>query len=698
MFTYSAWVRRILNLSPKANRQSPRQSRYFRPMVDNLEPRNLLAVTPWSFAAPMPNFLESMKATTGLDGRVYVIGGYNFDTNSDTNAVSVYNPDTNTWAAAANLPAPIAIDSNGVTTGTDGKIYVFGGFVATGLDSQGNQIGHGTNKVYIYTPTTNTWATAANNMPASLYSTTAATGVNGRIYVIGGFDDALNNATSAEYIYTPSTDSWVIGASMPAAKANLAVATGPDGRIYAIGGYGVAGNTINSSTVFAYTPSTNTWSAAIASLPTARQVPGAAAGPDGRIFVFGGSDTTLGDTNTMFAYTPSTNSWAADTSMNTARVLLASALGKDGRIYAIGGFDPALSAGLGNDTNTVEVLGLPFYDNFNRPDSGNLGVNWVTPVGTDVIQGNLAKGRGSLNLSAVKGLSVSDVLVQATVTLPVNSQVGLIARYSGPGDTNMYWGMLFNTGGTTYAMIWRNSGGTWTFLDSEAIPGNPMGGLLRFTVIGNSLKLFLNGALVASAVDATPLAPGSVGLRSLASTTFENFSARAAVFDAFTQPNGTPLNPARWTQRAGTFTVTNNMLGGGFGVASWNGLNEADVRVEAEVTLANTDSQVGLIARYSGPGDTNMYWGMLANVSGTVYAEIWRNTNGAWALLSFMAVPGNPKNGHLAFEVVGNSLKLFLNGTQFLSVVDATPLGAGSVGVRASVNTTIDNFQEAPIG
>src|SRR5262249_49481792 len=91
------------------------------------------------------------------------------------------------------------------------------------------------------------------------------------------------------------------------------------------------------------------WST-VASLPTARQWPGVAAGADGGIYVIGGYDSSLGYTNTVYAYTLSTNSWAQVANMPVAgRYGLGATAGADGRIYAIGGYDPSL----GGYTNTV---------------------------------------------------------------------------------------------------------------------------------------------------------------------------------------------------------------------------------------------------------------------------------------------------------------------------------------------------------
>lgn len=85
-------------------------------------------------------------------------------------------------------------------------------------------------------------------MPSARSSLAAATGPDGRTYAIGGVDGS-GTIVNTVYAYTPSSDSWVAVAPMPTTRDQLAAATGPDGRIYAIGGFD-NGQTL--STVEAY--------------------------------------------------------------------------------------------------------------------------------------------------------------------------------------------------------------------------------------------------------------------------------------------------------------------------------------------------------------------------------------------------------------------------------------------------------------
>ncbi|MGI8601366.1 MAG: Kelch repeat-containing protein [Verrucomicrobiales bacterium] len=82
----------------------------------------------WQTLAPMPSKRQEL-ATAVLDGKIYVIGGYDIDGNS-TATVEVYDPDTDTWASAD--PIPFAVNHNSAAVAA-GKLYSFGALQARHL-------------------------------------------------------------------------------------------------------------------------------------------------------------------------------------------------------------------------------------------------------------------------------------------------------------------------------------------------------------------------------------------------------------------------------------------------------------------------------------------------------------------------------------------------------------------------------------
>ncbi|CAN5851074.1 hypothetical protein BH11MYX4_BH11MYX4_26720 [soil metagenome] len=212
----------------------------------------------------------------GLDGLIYAVG---------YTALEAYTPATNTWTNLPNLPATRYLPA--IVAAKNG-IYIIGGSPTT----------VGVNTVYVFTPSTSTYTNVAP-MPTARYNLAGAVATDGRIFAMGGLagGPASSRLATVE-AYTPSTNTWAPAASLPTARTGLAAATGMDGRIYAIGGYGPTA----LATVEAYTTSTNTWTT-VASMPAARGAIAAAVGADGRIYVAGGASGT--DTSSsVYAYTP----------------------------------------------------------------------------------------------------------------------------------------------------------------------------------------------------------------------------------------------------------------------------------------------------------------------------------------------------------------------------------------------------------
>src|SRR5262249_5917847 len=137
---------------------------------------------------------------------------------------------------------------------------------------------------------------------------------------------------------------------------------------------------------------------------------------------------------------------------------------------------------------------LPFSDDFSTTSDGSqLSRNWTDKTGNVSVVGGAAKGTAGSNLSTVNGINVANVTVQATVALNGGTFAGLVARYSGPLESNMYAGFLVSMAGGFQLTIWKNLGGSWTQLAASATFTGSGSGTLKFQVVGTSLKLFWNG-------------------------------------------------------------------------------------------------------------------------------------------------------------------------------------------------------------
>jgi hypothetical protein len=345
-----------------------------------------------------------------------------------------------------------------------------------------------------------------------------------------------------------------------------------------------------------------------------------------------------------------------------------------------------------NFNATVAPAVLPFSDPFSSGTT--LSNSWLIEGGNFTVSGGAATGAtAGANLATLSGVSASDVVVSANIGVALGQHVGLVARHSGVGDSNMYLGLLNRAAGSTpLAQIWLNLNGTWSLLNS--VPATSTTGVLRFEVVGTSQRLFLNNTLQLITSDPN-LTQGSVGIRG-SQVSYSNFNSSVLAATTATLPFsdnfGTPGQLAStWSTRSGAFTVSGGLASGvdpNYNLAVLGGVNVADVTVSALVNVA-AGLHAGLVARYSGFADTNLYLGLLNNVSGTPTVQIYRNNGSGYALLASTQAPSN--SGTLTFQVKGSALQLSLNGAILLDIFDFNPLGPGSVGIRGTT-TTFGNF------
>src|SRR5262249_57192911 len=123
---------------------------------------------------------------------------------------------------------------------------------------------------------------------------------------IGGFDTHTLTSLDTVESYDPSTGIWSTGASMPTARNDLGAAAGPGGKIFAVGGNNSSGIL---DTLEVYDPaSTSTWSAA-AAVRVGREGAAAVKALDGKIYVLGGLGEDASALSTVEVYDPSLGVW-----------------------------------------------------------------------------------------------------------------------------------------------------------------------------------------------------------------------------------------------------------------------------------------------------------------------------------------------------------------------------------------------------
>jgi N-acetylneuraminic acid mutarotase len=292
-----------------------------------------LPVGKWSKRKPMNIGAVFAATTLGLDGKIYVISGSTgYDVNLSA-AVQVYDPRRDSWSQASPIPTPRT--SAGSAVGPDGKIYVIGG-----QDAERRM-----NVVEAYDPAKDRWTSLAPlPTPRDATQAVAAKGADGRvlIYVMGGrgplHDRKRENYSTVE-AFDPEVGTWSTKAPMPTRRHAHAATLGPDGRIYVIGG--TNRDRFACDTLEIYDPKKDTWTTG-APMPYGQECAAAtcAPGPHGEVLVFGGWTKDKIPVRNAVAYNPRTSTWRSLPALQTARAACGAITiaTKDGfRTFVIGG-------------------------------------------------------------------------------------------------------------------------------------------------------------------------------------------------------------------------------------------------------------------------------------------------------------------------------------------------------------------------
>jgi N-acetylneuraminic acid mutarotase len=291
-----------------------------------------LSTNSWANIQTSGYFQKRTGATTQVvDGKIYVMGGS--DGYSFSNAFEVFDPTTNTW----NTPATTGTFSSRNGSGSavvDGKIYVLGGASYINNGSVWN-FNEALDPKYIDPSSLyGTWTTGSSEGFTKRASFTASA-VNGKIYVIGGYDSsAMVNPIE---VYDPTIDSWstltTTGTYTPRSNATANVV---NGKIYIIGGYD---NTSLVTDIDVFDPSTNSWSTPTTTGDFYPRAQHTSAVVNGRIYVIGGADQ-VSYIDVVDEFDPATNTWLSLSTIGVfdGRHAMTSCAYKD-KVYVHGGFN-----------------------------------------------------------------------------------------------------------------------------------------------------------------------------------------------------------------------------------------------------------------------------------------------------------------------------------------------------------------------
>ena len=183
----------------------------------------------WETKTSLPTPRHDLGAQT-VNGKIYTLSGIRREALFITlrfGVTEVYDPADDSWTTKASILTSVW---GYASTVVDNKIYVIGGWNMTSSGwspAKSNQV---------YDTETDTWRyRAASNVALgrSAAGTTTGDMAPKRVYVLGGMDQY--HISDLTQVYNPETNVWSFGKIMPTARYGLGVAVVND-EFYAIGG------------------------------------------------------------------------------------------------------------------------------------------------------------------------------------------------------------------------------------------------------------------------------------------------------------------------------------------------------------------------------------------------------------------------------------------------------------------------------
>ena len=289
--------------------------------------------TGWAPGAPMPTARSSVQGAT-VNGLFYAVGG---NDGHDTPVVEAYNPATDAWSSVASLNASnYGGDTGryaGSAVGVNGKVYMMGGWT--------NSPPLPSNTLSIYNPGTNSWSSGPT-IPGSGYTACSeAAAIGSKIYLLNACN-GYSGYVQQLSIFDTANNAWTTGPSAPR-NHNAGLGAALNGKFYVVGGNDGG----YQPQLDVYDPATGAWTT-VGSMPVNLW---SMAGDviNGKWYIVGGSNPTGNYNNSVWIYDPATNTWTSGPPAPTVRSGAAAAA-INGKLYVTGGSN---FSGL---LNTMEVL------------------------------------------------------------------------------------------------------------------------------------------------------------------------------------------------------------------------------------------------------------------------------------------------------------------------------------------------------
>ncbi|HEY5912286.1 MAG TPA: kelch repeat-containing protein [Verrucomicrobiae bacterium] len=290
----------------------------------------------WHLGVEMPTARTAAAGIVGSDGKIYVIGGWVATSNGYSAAVERFDEATQRWESVAALTVPTGWST--VVKDKAGGIWLFGGDTPYGI----------TNSIYRYDLTGDRWI-AAGTMPNRRSFAQGVVDSKGLIYLMGGLT-VMEEGTALVQRFDPNESTWTTLPPLNTGRCYHGVFIDGNDRIFAVGG--VKNLQLLSSVECLDLRNLGAGWVSKSPIPAARQLQGIQ-GADGSFYAVGGWDG--GFVGRVDRYDPATDTWFAYPPLNFGNNNMTLVMGISGRLYSIGGESSPMV-----ETTRVEYTDIQF--------------------------------------------------------------------------------------------------------------------------------------------------------------------------------------------------------------------------------------------------------------------------------------------------------------------------------------------------
>lgn len=261
-----------------------------------------------------------------LDGTVLLVGGQQNTAAPEDyfNDAEIYDPDTATFSTLASTMGIARTQLRAVLM-ANGKVLISGGQDDSNVYAS----------AHIYDPASGSFTVSNNDMTESRYNHASVLLDNGNVLVTGGNNGVA--VTGSANLFNPSTGTFAAAANMKIDREGHFAIKLNTGQVLVIGGYSGVGGYL--STAELYDPVANTFTYTLNSLGAAGWLGSGCMLDDGSIFFSGGRSAAAQVTASASKYDIVTANFVNQGLMLTQRCGHSTTLLPDGKVFIFGGFD-----------------------------------------------------------------------------------------------------------------------------------------------------------------------------------------------------------------------------------------------------------------------------------------------------------------------------------------------------------------------